>query len=136
VCSTLLLSASAHGKKEWPEPQNIQESFTMQILCADRTDNCLSLQIVINGAVEKLYRASIQFEPIGDDDGGCESCPFVPRDAEHYLRSEPNFILNDNVLTLKFCSLNPLKNYRFRVAGESELSIIPIVYTNTYVTTQ
>jgi len=124
------------GKKEWPEPQESQDSFSLELLVGDKQDNCLLLEIAITGAVERLYRASIQYEFVGDVEGaGCDGCPFVPRDAVHFTRNQKGFALNGNNLTLSLCGLDSGKNYRFRVAGKSELPTSPLVYTDVYVTT-
>jgi len=132
----LLASGCALGKKEWPNPQESEDTFTLAILAAERTDECLLLKLAVSGAVERLYRASIEYEVVGDGDGeGCQGCPFVPREAKHVARNSSEFDLKGHTLTLNLCGLNPQKIYRFRVAGKSELSASSLVYTNIYVTT-
>lgn len=125
----------ALGKKEWPSPKESEDRFGLEMLAAERTDNCLLLKIAVTGAADRLYRASIQYETVGGAGGGCDGCPFVPRDAVHFTRDQQDFVLNGNTLTLSLCSLEPGTEYRFRVAGKSELSASPLVYTNVYVTT-
>lgn len=141
ICVLLLLLqfalfGCALGKKEWPAAQESDDSFTMELMVGDRQDNCLLLEVAVNGAVNRLYRASIQYEIVGDIEGsGCEGCPFVPRDAVHFTRNQKDFVLNGHTLTLSLCNLDPGKEYRFRVAGKSELPTSPLVYTDVYVTT-
>ena len=133
---TLLVSGCALGKKEWPNPQQSEDAFTLEVLVAERTDDCLLLKLAVSGDVERLYRASIEYEVVGDGEGeGCQGCPFVPRGAKHVARSNSEFDLKGNTLTLNLCGLDPQKTYRFRVSGKSELPTIPLVYTNIYVTT-
>lgn len=130
----VLLAGCTMGKKNWPEVIASEDAFTLEILTAERKDNCLLLQLGVSGAVNRLYRASIQYEQVGGDDGGCIDCPFVPREALHVTRNQKEFILNGNTLELSLCSLSPGTEYRFRVAGKSELPTTPLVFTDVYVT--
>lgn len=133
----LLASGCALGKKEWPNPQQSEDAFTLEVLAAERTEDCLLLKLAVSGAVERLYRASIEYEVVGDEEGeGCQGCPFVPRGAKHIARSSSEFDLKGHTLTINLCGLNPQKIYRFRVAGKSELPENPLVYTDIYVTTE
>jgi len=131
------LVGCALGKKEWPQAQASEDMFTLQVLAAKRTDTCLLLTLQVDGAVNRLYRASIQYEAVGGGDGqGCDGCPFVPRDAEHFTRDQAAFDLKGNILKLSLCTLEPGTQYRFRVAGKSELAATPLTYTDVFVTTQ
>lgn len=140
ICALLLLaqfalSGCALGKKEWPAAQKSEDSFTLELIKGERKDNCLLLEVAVSGAANRLYRASIQYEILGGSDGeGCDGCPFVPRDAVHFTRNQNDFALNGNNLTLSLCTLETGKEYRFRVAGKSELPTSPIVYTDVFVT--
>ena len=136
LCAQFTLFGCALGKKEWPSSQDSEDTFGLELVVGDRQDNCLLLEVAISGAAERLYRASIQYEIVGGDNGGgCEGCPFVPRDAVHFTRDQKDFALNGNNLTLSLCTLEPGTEYRFRVAGKSELPTSPLVYTDVYVTT-
>lgn len=128
-----LLTACTMGKKNWPRAEESEDAFELQVLSAERTDNCLMLQLDVSGAVDRLYRASIQYEEVGGESGGCIDCPFVPRDARHLTRNNQDFILDGNTLSLSICSLEPGQEYRFRVAGKSELPGTPLVFTKVYV---
>lgn len=133
---TLLASGCALGKKEWPNPQQSEDAFALEVLAAERTEDCLLLKLAVTGAVERLYRASIEYEVVGDGEGeGCQGCPFVPRAAKHIVRTSSEFDLKGNTLTINLCGLDPQKIYRFRIVGKSELPANPLVYTETYVTT-
>lgn len=135
-CALLGLSACALGKKEWPAPQSSQDRFSLELVVGERQNECLHLEIVVSGAVDRLYRASIQYETVGPADGeGCAGCPFVPREAIHFTRGQPSFALSGDSLKLDLCSLAPDKQYRFRVAGKSELPASPLVYTDVFITT-
>lgn len=130
------LFGCALGKKEWPDPQEKDDAFGLELIVGDRQENCLLLELEITGAAHRLYRASIQYEKVGgDDDGGCIGCPFVPREAVHITRNSRKFVINGNMLSLSLCDLDPTAEYRFRVAGKSELPTSPLVYTDVYVTT-
>jgi hypothetical protein len=132
-----VLSGCALGKKEWPQPQQSEDTFTLEIMAAERTDTCLLLTIAVGGAAHRLYRASIQYEIVGGGDGeGCAGCPFVPRDAVHFTRNQGAFDLVGNTLKLSLCTLEPDKEYRFRVAGKNDLPALPLTYTDVFVTTQ
>lgn len=132
----LLASGCALGKKEWPAPQQSEDTFQLQVLAAERTDDCLLLKISVTGAVERLFRVSIEYEAVGGGDGeGCSGCPFVPRAAKHISRNSSEFDLNGHTLTLNLCGLSPQKTYRFRVSGKSELPANPLVYTEIFITT-
>ncbi|MGL1862354.1 MAG: fibronectin type III domain-containing protein [Pseudodesulfovibrio sp.] len=140
ICALLLfaqfaLFGCALGKKEWPSAQESQDSFDLELIIGERNENCLVLEIAVAGAVDRLYRASIQYEIVGGDSGGCDGCPFVPRDAVHFTRNQKEFLMNGNNLTLSLCDLEPGTEYRFRVAGKSELPTTPLVYTDVFVTT-
>lgn len=140
IIITLLLFAQsalwgcALGKKEWPSAQESEDSFSLELIQGVRQDNCLLLEVAVKGAAHRLWRASIQLETVGGDDSeGCIGCPFVPRDAVHFTRNQKGFVLEGNNLKLSICNLEQGKEYRFRVAGKSELSISPIVYTDVFV---
>lgn len=137
IMAQFTLLGCALGKKEWPEPQASDDTFSLELIKADRQDACLVLEVAIKGAANRLYRASIQYEVVGGEDGeGCIGCPFVPRDVVHYTRDQREFMLASKILKINLCDLDPARNYRFRVAGKSELPTSPIVYTDVYVTTQ
>lgn len=129
------LFGCALGKKEWPEAQESEDRFLIKLLAGDRQNECLTLDVAVTGATHRLYRATIQYEIAGGLGGGCEGCPFVPREAVHFTRNSEDFVMNGNKLTLSMCSLEPGNEYRFRVAGKSELPTSPLVYTDVYVTT-
>ncbi len=122
------------GKKEWPSAQESEDSFSLELIQGVRQDKCLLLDISIKGAANRLWRASIQYELVGGDDGeGCTGCPFVPRDAVHFTRNQKGFALEGNNLKLSICNLEQGKEYRFRVAGKSELQTSALVYTDVFV---
>ena len=133
VCTLMAvaLSGCALGKKEWPTAVKEDERFGMTVVSASRHDQCLSVVVQVSGAKDLLYRASLQFESVGEG-GGCPGCPFVPRDAIHVVRGQESFSLQDEFLSLELCELQPGIEYRFRIAGKSELANIPLVYTDTY----
>lgn len=131
----VFFTGCALGKKEWPSAVKSEDRFNLVILSAARTDECLSVTVAVSGAAHRLYRASILYEQVGGPGGGCEECPFVPRKSKHVVRGQSEFSLQNNTLELGLCNLSPEHNYRFRIAGKSELSTSPIVYTEVYVTT-
>lgn len=129
-----LVSGCALGKKEWPSAVKSEDAFTLELMEGVRQDTCLLLQVEVKGAAHRLWRASVQLEAVGGDDGeGCIGCPFVPRNVVHFARGDKGFDLEGNVLKLSICTLNPDKEYRFRVVGKSELSTSSLVYTDVYV---
>ncbi|WP_285904902.1 hypothetical protein [Pseudodesulfovibrio pelocollis] len=131
------LTGCVLGIKEWPQPVKAEDAFSLEVVAAKRTDTCLLLTLSVGGSAERLYRASIQYEAVGDSDGqGCEGCPFVPRKAEHFTREQSAFDLHGSTLKLSLCGLDPQTRYRFRVAGKNDLPALPIVYTEVFVTTQ
>jgi len=133
LLSLMLISACTMGKKNWPRAEESEDAFGFQMLSAEREEKCLMLQLNVSGAVDRLYRASIQYEEVGGENGGCIDCPFVPRNAEHLTRNNQDFILDGNTLSLSMCSLEPGVEYRFRVAGKSELPGTPLVFTKVFV---
>ena len=135
ILTQFALFGCALGKKEWPAARESEDTFKLELLAADVQNDCLLIEVAVIGAADKLYRASIQHESVGDEGGGCIGCPFVPRDAKHFTRNQKEFVLSGNKLSLSLCGLESDKEYRFRVAGKSELPTSPIVYTDVYVTT-
>ena len=128
------LFGCAMGKKEWPKAQESEDSFRLELIKGERRDNCLFLEIAVHGTVHRLWRASIQYEAVGSDNGeGCSGCPFVPRDAVHFTRDQKGFVLDGHNMKLSICDLEQGKEYRFRVAGKSELPTRPLEYTDVYV---
>lgn len=130
-----VVAGCALGKKEWPAARSGDDNFAMELMVGERKDNCLLLEVAVTGAVDRLYRASIQYERVGGEGGGCDGCPFVPRDAKHVTRDQSEFVMNGNALSLSMCTLEPGVEYRFRVVGKSELPTSPLVYTDVFVTT-
>jgi len=140
ICTLLLLAQFAFfgcalGKKEWPAAQDSEDTFALELMAADVQKDCLLIEVGVTGAVNRLYRATIQYENVGGEGGGCIGCPFVPRDAKHFTRNQKEFVLSDNKLSLSLCGLDPAMEYRFRVVGKSALATNPLVYTDVYVTT-
>jgi len=136
VVVLVALAGCALGKKEWPAAQKSEDAFNLELTLADRQARCLMVNVAVSGAIERLYSASIQYEVVGDGEGeGCIGCPFIPRDAVHFTRHEKGFYLQGNKLKLSFCGFDPEKEYRFRIAGKSELSTAPLVYTDIFIAT-
>ncbi|WP_242012253.1 hypothetical protein [Pseudodesulfovibrio cashew] len=133
LLALLLVSGCALGKKEWPAARESDDAFELEVIAAQRKDQCLTLQVGVRGAVNRLYRVSIQLERVGGEGGGCPGCPFVPREAVHITRDQQEFSLKGNFLDLSLCTLEPGVPYRFRVAGKSELPTAPLVYTDVFV---
>jgi len=134
LLAVLLVCGCALGKKEWPVAQESEDQFGLEVATAERRDGCILLDVMVSGAVERLYRASIEYETVGDELGGCPGCPFVPRHAKHITRDSGEFKLDGRRLSISLCGLDPTKTYRFRVAGKSELPAAPLVYTDVYIT--
>ncbi|MEF2229556.1 MAG: hypothetical protein V3571_01380 [Pseudodesulfovibrio sp.] len=134
LLAALLAFGCALGKKEWPIAQESEDTFSLAVAVAERRDDCLLLDVMVSGAVERMYRASIEYESVGDELGGCPGCPFVPRHARHFTRGSGDFRLDGRRLSISLCGLDSAKTYRFRVAGKSELPAAPMVYTDVYIT--
>ena len=129
-----VLAGCALGRKEWPEASRSEDRFTLKLMDGERIDDCLSLQVAVSGSVERLWRASVLYEPVGDEEGqGCVGCPFVPREAQHFIRGQQGFNLDGNVLSLGICGLEPGVEYRFRVSGKSEIPTMVMQYTDVYM---
>jgi len=129
----VVLSGCALGRKEWPTSVKSEDTFSLKLMDGVRQDGCLMLQIAVTGSPNRLWRASVQYEAVGTEEGqGCEGCPFVPRNAVHFTRDQKGFDLTGNTLRLSICGLEPGIDYRFRVAGKSELSTMAIEYTDVF----
>lgn len=129
-----VISGCALGKKEWPSAVKSEDAFSLELMDGVRQDSCLMLTIAVKGATHRLWRATVQLEAVGGDDGeGCLGCPFVPRSIRVFSRDDKGFALQGSTLRLSICDLEPSKEYRFRVVGKSELSTSPLVFTDTYV---
>lgn len=137
--ATLLFSAQvlvgcALGRKEWPTPQESEDRFSMRLMEGIRQDGCLLLDVDVGGASHRLWRASVQYEAVGDGEGqGCAGCPFVPREAVHFTRDNEQFDMQGEILKLSICGLEPGVEYRFRVVGKSELAAMPLEQTDVYI---
>lgn len=134
IVALVITAGCTLGKKGWPEAVDSEDAFALEVLMAERKDNCLSIKLGVTGASERLYRASIQFENVDGPEGGCINCPFVPRSAKHVTRDSSEFILSGDTLNLSLCGLESGVEYRFRVAGKNELPSTPLVFTSVYVT--
>lgn len=131
----LLISGCAIGKKEWPSAVPKEDRFSLHVEQGMFEGDCLLLSIRVSGAVNRLWAVNVQYESVGLDEGdGCEGCPFMPRTAEYFARGQKGFDLNGNVLSVSVCGLNPDKQYRFRIAGENELSGMDLEYTEVFET--
>ena len=128
-----VMSGCALGRKEWPSANKSEDSFSLSLIEGVRQEGCLMLQVAVKGAVHRLWRASVLYEAVGSDEGqGCAGCPFVPREAVHFTRDQEGFVMQGNILKLSICGLEPGTEYRFRVSGKSELSTMPLQYTDVY----
>ena len=123
----------AMGRKEWPAAQKSEDRFSLKLMEGIRQDNCLLLNIAVNGSAHRLWRVSIQYETVGTEEGqGCSGCPFVPREVKEFTRESSEFNLHGSVLKLSLCGLEPGVEYRFRVVGTSELPAMPLESTDVY----
>jgi hypothetical protein len=128
-----VLSSCALGRKQWPQATRSEDRFTLKLIEGVRQDGCLVLEVGVGGAKERLWRASVLYEAVGDGEGqGCVGCPFVPRNAQHFIRGQEGFDLDGNVLKLSICGLEPGVEYRFQVSGKNEISTMPLQYTDVY----
>lgn len=138
IAATLLFAAQtlagcAMGRKEWPSAQKSEDRFSLELMDGVRRDDCLLLDVAVRGAVERLWRVSLQYESVGTDEGqGCSGCPFVPRRVKEFTRESGEFNLQGAVLKLGLCGLEPGTEYRFRVVGTSELPAMPLESTGVY----
>lgn len=129
-----LLAGCALGHKQWPEASRSENSFTLKLMDGERVEDCLVLQVAVNGSVDRLWRASVLYEAVGDGEGqGCAGCPFVPRKAQHFTRGQEGFDLAGNILKLSICGLEPGVEYRFKVSGKSEIPTMGLQYTDVYM---
>ncbi|OIQ48980.1 hypothetical protein BerOc1_03738 [Pseudodesulfovibrio hydrargyri] len=129
-----VLAGCALGRKQWPEATRSEDRFNLKLMDGERIDDCLVLRVGVSGAVERLWRASVLYEPVGDEEGqGCVGCPFVPREAKHFTRDQQGFDLQGNVLKLGICGLEPGVEYRFQVSGKSEIPTMRMQYTDVYM---
>ncbi|WP_272699770.1 hypothetical protein [Desulfovibrio sp. Fe33] len=127
------LSSCAMGRKQWPQAARSEDRFTLRLIEGVRQDECLVLEVDVRGATNRLWRASVLYEAVGDGAGqGCAGCPFVPRNARHFTRGQEGFDLDGNVLKLSICGLEPGVEYRFRVSGKSELPTMALEYTDVF----
>lgn len=133
----LLMGGCALGHKEWPAPEEQEDTFSLSLLSGERRNGtCLFLELKVVGARERLTRVTLQLEPVGDGPGqGCALCPFMPRQAIRISRGEAEFSMNGDILTVSHCELEPETEYRFRVVGANEISSLGYVYTDIYVAT-
>lgn len=128
-----LLSGCALGRKDWPSATESEDRFSLRVVEGVRQDNCLLLTVTVKGASNRLLRASILYESVGDGEGqGCSGCPFVPREAVHFTRGQDGFDLQNGILSLSLCGLNPGVEYRFRVSGKNELPSMPMTYSEVW----
>ena len=131
LCQGML--GCALGKKEWPVAQESEDRFSLKLLDGVRQDNCLLLDVAVSGAVQRLWRVTIQYESVGTGEGqGCSGCPFVPRTVKEFTRENQEFNLQGSILKLNLCGLEPGVEYRFRVVGTSELPSMPLESTAVY----
>jgi len=134
LCVQANLCGCALGRKDWPSPQKGEDRFSLKLMDGIRQDECIMMNIAVKGASDNLWRATVQYEAVGTDEGqGCAGCPFVPRDVIHFTRESSGFVMQNNVLRLNLCGLNPGVEYRFRVVGKSELPSMPLENTDVYV---
>lgn len=128
------ISGCALGRKEWPSAQSGEDAFSLKLIEGVRQDQCLLLEMQVEGAVNRLWRASVQYEAVGSEPGqGCDGCPFVARNAVHFMRGQSGFNLDGRNLKLSICGLEPGVEYRFRVSGKNELPTMPMTYSDVYV---
>ncbi|WP_319584808.1 hypothetical protein [uncultured Pseudodesulfovibrio sp.] len=129
-----VLAGCALGRKQWPEASRNEDRFTLKLMDGERIDDCLVVQVGVSGAVDRLWRASVLYEAVGDEEGqGCVGCPFVPRAVQHFTRGQQGFDLEGKVLKLSICGLEPGVEYRFQVSGKSEIPTMSMQYTDVYM---
>jgi|GEM_PF-1164756 hypothetical protein len=130
----MLLGGCAIGVKKWPEAVKEEDRFELKLLEGSRNGQCMTLRLAVEGAANRLESVLVQYEIVGEkSDEGCIGCPFIPREAELLQPGDEGFELSGNDLTLSFCTFEPDREYRFRVAGVNALSSLPSASTAVYV---
>lgn len=119
------------GKKSWPEPAILQERFEFQSLYGVREDTCLVVKVRLGGKYENMSRVLLEFS---DTDVDCPQCPFHPSQEVELSADDGTLLVEDNVLTIRHCGLEPGKTYRWRVVGynthgELEPEVSPVRLT-------
>lgn len=123
----------ALGKKEWPSPVEAEDTFSISLVRGIREDNCLRLNLQVDGEAKRLSHVIIQYESVDDGpDSGCPGCPFMPRQGVRLEAGDSSFQQVGNTLRLSLCGLKTGVGYRFRVVAYNELKSLRPVSTDVF----
>ncbi|MFO7817526.1 MAG: hypothetical protein ACQES5_11785 [Thermodesulfobacteriota bacterium] len=126
-----LLSSLGCGKKQWPEPNVAEETFSIKYVDCTRTENCWRIKAQISGAVNNLSHISLQAQEIGED-FDCPACPFRVSHSFDFSLNDPQIELENNNLHLQVCKLDSKKQYRFKLIGSNIYSKIQDVESRVF----
>ncbi len=116
IFSSMLISGC--GLKKWPEPQKSEDSFSWGSIEAERHDNCLFIDIDVQGASGNIDHILVLLEPVGDKFGeGCPGCPFKAKRSVRFDHGSPGFKQVDSRVRLAVCGLEFDELYRWKVVG-------------------
>lgn len=115
LLAVLLLPLLAScGKKGWPEPLILQERFEFGNLYGVREGDCLVVKARLEGKWENMTSVRLEFS---DTDIDCPTCPFHPSQESLLAMDDPELSVEDEVLTIRHCGLDPSATYRWRLVG-------------------
>lgn len=117
--------AAGCGKKAWPTPQDTEHTFSFAGLNSQNRGGCLVIEGRIEGAWKNVEAVYLEY---GANE--CDGCPFVPERSVEYARGDANFFLEQGVLRVTRCGLEPDSAYRWRLTGVNVLGAIKDVSTD------
>jgi hypothetical protein len=118
------------GKKTWPEPAAIEDSFSFVRPQSRLSSGCLMIDTPVAGAWRNLR--AVHLELAWDD---CQGCPFRPVEIREFVPGDAFSTLIEGRLALTACGLDPAKAYRWRLTGKSIHKTLRDVRTEVMTTT-
>ncbi|WP_052507045.1 hypothetical protein [Desulfonatronovibrio magnus] len=117
----LLAAVTGCGKKEWPEPDDSAEKFTISISNHEFSHGCLNIQALIDGNIRNLSLILLEIE--GSDEP-CPACPFLVTDTFAFQRDSKGLTMDGSKVSIRQCGLNPDLYYRARLRA---VNIYPMI---------
>jgi apolipoprotein N-acyltransferase len=112
----LVLTAASCGRKKWPSPQTQKETFSWELVQAQRDQECLQITAGLQGKSSNLRNVVLQLEGSQEP---CPQCPFQPQQSIPIEAFSSGVQKKNGQIKIEYCELDPGLTYRLRLVGQN-----------------
>ncbi len=115
--SLLALSSIACGRKDYPSPSVVDDTFTWNNPSAIAQGECISFSAHVGGNAQNLAVIVLEVQNLDDS---CRGCPFVANMSERIYATEVLDMASSTV-SINYCPTRITDEYRWRFVGINKI---------------